>query len=164
MRGFTLIEVLVVIVIVAVLAAAITISIGTVGGSRQLQQESERFQALMNYACEQAELSGHDIGLSVAQNGYRFSRFEHEDWQPLKEPTLRPRLWLRGMKITLTRESGALDVTNDFPDKPQLVCFSSGELTPFQLNLALTDDDMNYYLIGEADGEVVLSNLKNHAD
>jgi hypothetical protein len=44
---------------------------------------------LVGYACEQAELSGRDIGLSLSRGGYRFSRSEHAEWQLLRDGELR---------------------------------------------------------------------------
>jgi len=77
--GFSLIEILVVIVILAVTAAAVTLAVGDVG-ERRLARDAERLQALLGYACEQAELSGRQIGLSLDRDGYRFSRADHADW------------------------------------------------------------------------------------
>ena len=63
--GFSLIEILVVTVILAVVAATVTLAIAGAGGERQLARDAERIGALVNYACEQAELSGRDIGISI---------------------------------------------------------------------------------------------------
>jgi len=156
--GFTLIEILVGMVIVAILATTITIAIGTSGGARQLQREAERFQALITYACEQAELSGQSIGISLTGEGYRFSQLERETWQPLTESILRKRTWLRGIQPKLSNDNGIIELTESFSEKPQLVCFSSGELTPFQLNLLLADSDVHYRLQGDIDGMVSLKN------
>lgn len=158
--GFTLIELLVVVVIVAVLAAALTLSIGSVGGARQLEHEAERLQALLSHACEQAEISGREIGLSFANDGYAFSRFEGDSWQPLKlgNEALRRRHW-NGITLSLQRNGTRVSVLKDLPDKPQLVCFSSGEITPFQLDLILGELDMRYRLSGQPDGTLTLAKV-----
>ena len=82
--GFTLIELLVVVVIIAVIAAALTLSIGGAAGERQLAHQAEQSQALIGYACEQAELTGRTIGLSFNTDGYRFSQLERDDWTPMR--------------------------------------------------------------------------------
>ena len=50
-----------------------------------------------------------------------------------------------------------LIATDDGPlaeQGPQIVCFSSGELSPFELTLALGDGDAKYALRGRIDGRI----------
>jgi general secretion pathway protein H len=162
-RGFTLIELLVAVVIVAVLAGVVTLAVGSIGGERRLAREAEQARALIGYACEQAELSGRSIGLSLNVRGYRFSRLAGADWQPIAADELRPRKWLDGTQARLRRDDNDVQIATDFPDKPQLACFSSGELTPFQLELRLADASRYYRLNAAADGGVALVAVDVHA-
>lgn len=160
--GFSLIEILVVIVILAVTAAAVTLAVGDVG-ERRLARDAERLQALLGYACEQAELSGRQIGLSLDRDGYRFSRADHADWLPERDGELRPRKWNVAADALLTRDGLRVDVGAQFPEKPQLVCFSSGEMTAFRLELALPDSTIGYRLDGRSDGDIVMSSVDGRA-
>jgi general secretion pathway protein H len=155
--GFTLIELLVVVVILAVLAGALTLAMGGLGGERQLEQQAQRTQALIGYACEQAELVGRDVGVSVDTQGYRFSRRNGADWLPLESDELRAREWLAGTQVALGSDGHAIVVGDDFPKKPQLVCFSSGEMTPFRMELRLADLAQGWRLDGKPDGSLALA-------
>ncbi|HET7064764.1 MAG TPA: prepilin-type N-terminal cleavage/methylation domain-containing protein [Rudaea sp.] len=157
--GFSLIEILVVTVILAVVAATVTLAVAGAGGERQLARDADRVAALVGYACEQAELSGRDIGVSLNRAGYRFSRSEHADWQLLREGELRPRKWGANPLVTLTRDGNRVGVGDEFPDKPQLACFSSGELTAFRLELSLPDAAALYRVEATQNGEVVTSSV-----
>lgn len=159
MRGFTLIEILVVMVILAILAATLTLAVASAGGERQLAREAERTQALITYACEQAELTGRETGISVATRGLEFSRLDHESWRIISGDELRPRAWAAAVSATLTRDGHRVAIDDRFPDKPQLVCFSSGELTPFRLELRLPDLQRYYGLDGQPDGAVTLASV-----
>lgn len=161
--GFTLIELLVVVVIVAVIAGALTLSIGGAGGERQLARQAEQAQALIGYACEQAELTGRNIGLSFANAGIRFSQLESADWVAIRTTELRQRSWLDGMSSKLTSDDHQVQIAAAYPDKPQLVCFSSGELTPFRLELALADLPIIYRLDGQPDGDVKITTVNTRA-
>jgi general secretion pathway protein H len=152
--GFSLIEILVVLVILAITVVAVTLAISGAGGERQLARDAERLRALVAYACEQAELGGREIGLSFASDGYRFSRGDHADWVPVSDGELRARKWSVNPRVLLTRAGHAVDVAAGFPDKPQLVCFASGELTAFRLDLALPDSTTHYRVEGLPDGSV----------
>jgi len=162
-HGFTLIEILVVVVILAVLAGAVTLAVGGVGGERQLARAAEQMRALVGFACEQAELTGRDIGVSMDTHGYRFTRRNRTEWLQADTEELRPRVWLAGTTAVLSRDGQPLQVTGEAPDKPQVVCFSSGELTPFRLELALADLPRRYRLQGAGDGSVELTVLESRA-
>ena len=151
--GFTLIEILVVIVILAVAAAMVTLAVSGVG-ERRLARDSERLRALIGYACEQAELEGRSIGISLSRSGYAFSRAEGGSWLPEREGTLRTRKWSVAPTAVLTRDGEPVAIGEAYPAKPQLVCFASGELTAFRLELGLPDSTSRRRIDGRGDGEL----------
>jgi general secretion pathway protein H len=162
-RGFTLMEILVVLVILAVLAGAVSLALAGAGGERTLAREAERAEALIAYACEQAELGGRTIGISVNQSGYRFSRTEQEVWVPYKDGELRTRHWPAPMNATLRRDETPVPLGDDFPDNPQALCYPSGELTPFRLELGWAEVERRYRLDAKADGALELAAIEAHA-
>jgi general secretion pathway protein H len=138
-RGFSLIELLVVVAIIGVLALAVTLSIGG-SSQRQLLREAERFQALIGQACGQAELSGREIGVIVGAGGYSFRMLGGTEWRDFPDDgPLRARRWIDGLRVDLSSEGRHVDLLATRDAAPQLVCFSSGELTPFALTLELGD-------------------------
>ncbi len=153
-RGFTLLEILIVVVILAVLTAIVTLAVGGACGERQLEREAERVRALIVYACEQAELTGREIGFNAVSDGYHFSRFENDVWLPIRDSELRPRKWPAQTVATLTRDGQTASDEKTPSDKPQLVCFNSGELTAFRLELAIPDIERRYRVDGHPDGTV----------
>ncbi len=156
-RGFSLLEILVVIVILAVVAGAVSIAVAGAGGERALTREAERAQALIEFACERAQLSGRDIGISLSRGSYRFSHLDGDVWLPYREETLRMRSWPAGFSVALMRDDQAVRLDEGFPERPQLLCYASGELTTFRLDLALPDLARRYRLDGQGDGQVLLS-------
>lgn len=85
-RGFTLLEVLVVLAIVGLAATFVTIGIDD---SRQEAREIERLRLALESAAELAEIRGTPVQVEFLPNGYRFSRFDSRGhWVTISEPPI----------------------------------------------------------------------------
>ena len=152
-RGNTLIELVVVIAIVAIVAGAALLAIGAFGGTRVVEREGNRVRELVRAACDRAVASGHDYGVHLGSVGYGFSVSAYQAWTPETAGDLRQRVLPDGVTLSASREGRPLELAKDAPSEPQLVCYASGELTPFELRVAL-DRDTAYVVTGEIDGRL----------
>lgn len=158
--GFSLIELLVVLVLVGVVMAAVTLSLGS-RPERLLENSARRLDALVRLACERAVLTGVDIGWRFEPEGWRFGFLRAQGWQVIGDDQgdeLRPRSWESGVEFALRRDGLSIDPAAD-PAQPQLVCLASGELTPFELELAHAGTGRRWRLRGAADGALDLEQI-----
>ncbi len=155
--GFTLIEILVVLAIVAVLALALTLAVAG-NTQRRLDDSAEQVRAHIGHACDQAQLSGREIGVTLDPSGYAFARLDGDRWHGLGgTDELRARRWPAGLRVTLERDGRVLALGGALARVPQLVCFSSGELTPFVLTLQLGEPPLRRRVLGTAQGTLELA-------
>lgn len=139
-RGFTLIELLVVMVVVGLLVALATVSIGGDSLRRDLDNEAEKLVLLMETASEQAILNNSELGLLFDEESYQFLIYQDDkrSWEPSPERTFRSREIPEWLSITTIIESEAPRLTADEDRvRPDIVFFSSGETTPFEVELVL---------------------------
>ncbi|MDX1499798.1 MAG: type II secretion system minor pseudopilin GspH [Woeseiaceae bacterium] len=153
-RGFSLIEILVVVFVVGVVASIALLSVGLAGDDRELETEARRFAALMERAQDEAVLQGREFGLEVMQNGYRFVEYDPfvSQWAELfGDDIFRQRslpdgtefeLFLEGQRIALEPEPAEFDDPDAEPAagpvasyEPHVFVFSSGETSPFELRI-----------------------------
>ena len=71
-KGFTLVEILVVVVIMAIVISLAVLTIGVTGRDSQLDEESRRIEGLLGLLHERALLEGRDFGLRIEPSAYEF--------------------------------------------------------------------------------------------
>ena len=161
-RGFTLIEVLVVVIIIGVVAGTATLAI-TGSGSRELENAARRAEVRIRLACERALFSGQDIGFSMREGALSFGYLLPDRWLRVKDTpdeALRERTLGDAIAVTVSRDGvPLLAETDDITSKPQFVCYSSGELTPFEFTLAREDVAEQWHLQARLDGELELDRV-----
>ena len=69
-KGFTLIEILVVLVIIAVIISLTVLTVSATGRDSQLDEESRRIEGLVGLLHERALLEGRDFGLRIEPAAY----------------------------------------------------------------------------------------------
>ena len=143
-RGFTLIEIMMVVVIIGIITATVIINFTGKSRDTELEKEAERINALFGYVREQAELQTRDYGFRVNEQNYSFVVFDimANQWRPAEEDDalrerefpegLEPRVIVEGRSIVLDVKKRETDV-KDF--SPQVLIFSNGDLSSFELSL-----------------------------
>jgi len=171
-RGFTLVELLVVVVIIGVvMVTGALLSLGATGHDSQLEQERDRLVALIGYVRDRAALQTVEYGLRCEQGGFRFVMYDTRKAQWLEDPlddSLRARSLPPGLALTLSIEDRAIVLPRPAdpsahgvpPDlTPQIMLFSSGELTSFRLTLARSGTGRSSTLTGTSAGKFVVGEI-----
>jgi general secretion pathway protein H len=139
-RGFTLLEILVVVVIIGVLATLAVLSIGNRSIEDRMANEARRLDELLLLAADEAVLQGAELGFVQTTEGYGFLVLKDGKWIPLEEGNpLRARALAPPMFLQLQIDGRRVKpVRLDDPKqelKPQVLLLSSGDATEFTLDL-----------------------------
>jgi type II secretion system protein H len=106
-RGFTLLEIMIVVVIIGILVTGALLSLGAIGKDSGLQQERDRLSALIAYGRERGAMLTLEYGIRCGQHGYRFVYYDNRlmRWTPESvDETLRARNLPSGLQLDLTIE------------------------------------------------------------
>lgn len=140
-RGFTLVEILVVVVIIGLMMIGVTIATGMAHGDRELETERDRILALSDHLRDQAMLQAREYGLRCYEGGYQFLYYDPRAgvWLDQGDDLLRPRKLPNGllMRLSVDGRDVILPAADVDPDElaPQILLYSSGELSLFELDL-----------------------------
>lgn len=111
-RGFTLLELVVVIFIIGIMTGFAVMSIG-LGQANETEREAERLKAILDLALEEAVLNGRDLGLIVNDDGYQFTEFVEGLWMPIEEDDLlHPRVLPEVIKLKLALDKEAVKISS----------------------------------------------------
>ena len=181
-RGFTLLELLVVILVIGLIMSFASLSVGQTGG-RVADEEGRRLAALIQLAEEESILRGEERVVELESNAYQFSLLGPAG-NPVamddgSESTFRARELPGGVTLTATlngeeakltahkaqpKDEAKIDADDEDKSKtekkerdrlegPAIMLLSSGEMTPFVLDVRAEDGSI-YRVTGDFNGKV----------
>lgn len=179
-RGFTLIEILVVIVIIGISVGVVVVNFSGDSNAEAARLEVMRLQQRLRFAHQQSVVRAEEYGIRFYTGGYRFLRFDqgNEDWiEPHNDRILKRYLLPSPLEIELYIEQVKTSIPDSFDDdpeprqtdsmlpsddllnqqdtlKPHVFLLSSAELTPaFELVVRVPGSDIKEQLNGLPQGE-----------
>lgn len=163
-KGFTLIEVMVVIALIGVIATMVQLNFAGKRPEDKLKEESLRFAGVFETAANYGMLNNIELGLFIKENSYQFLGYDGEKWSEFTDQAwlmmhelpegLTLKLALDDLPIeepilfdssAFTEQSNEYLSFDDIQAKkekqitPQVYILSGGDITPFSLTFKYND-------------------------
>jgi general secretion pathway protein H len=145
-KGFSLIELLIVIVILAIAASFTVLAFGDFGRTRDLQTVTQHIKNRFQLAEDEALLRPAILSADISDHKIEFSRYNPTShrWLALtNDPALQTLALGRHIQLNLNTPA-------------RIVFKPNGQMTPFQLNVSASGAQKQYRLTGAVDGHLSL--------
>ena len=163
-KGFTLLELLVVIVLLGIVSSFAMLSLNITGLESELDEEARKIHALIMLAKEDAIIQAQEVALKIDKQTYYFEYWDgdKEAWIAKTEKVFRQRKLHDGLTLRLESEAKKLFVKSNNNSKSKddiengtVYFLSSGEQSEFTIKIAIKDEPQVYYqLEGKLTGDV----------
>lgn len=155
-KGFTLLEILVVLVIISITFGFALMSFGDFGASRQAITSAEHFESYLKLLQQQALIEMQPLGVRISSNYYETYHFIPEmGWKPFPQNSFFNTQNFPSKVIVDFKGSSISNFKN-----PHIIIHPSGDLTPFVMNFGTSKKNQIIALIAKSNGE--LSQVKPH--
>ncbi|MDM4772240.1 type II secretion system minor pseudopilin GspH [Solimonas sp. SE-A11] len=162
LRGFTLLELLVVIVIIGVMLSFITLPFGGRSVDDRIEFEARRLDRTLRFALEEAEIKGVLIGFRYLPDRYEFLGMGQDGkWEPYQgggpfrvQPFAAPlglQLRVEDRVVPPAQDKEGDDEESE--PKPQILLLPSGEVTAFHLVVGADGSATRYTIESDALGK-----------
>ena len=162
-RGFTLMEMLVVLLIIGIVTAGVLLSLNLTGSDPALTTAGQRLLSLMRYARGQAELQTRDYGIVFDPQDYQFVVFSvrRNLWRAVREDdALRKRSLPSGVSLQVVVDGRQIKLADSAGGDsgaltPQVMLYASGDLSSFSITLERAGTGRGLVIEPNADGRIV---------
>lgn len=148
-KGFTLIEILVVLLIIGITLGFALLAFGDFGEKRRMVNQAEQFRHYVQLVQQQAIMENSTLAIRLSSHGYETLRWQtNGSWQAIHTPIFRPRLVSHHVLIRLrgTKLNHSALITIQ----------ASGDTSPFQVDFGTAKQASIVTVIGQPNGTISL--------
>ena len=146
--GFTLVEILVVLIIVSVMSGIVVTSLPSSFQNSDFDEESLRLKTVIELIREESLTRASEYGLNTDKDNYSFLVYNEieQNWTQLNTKPYAEHKLGYGILLKTTIEDNELILTDEEDEEssvsnaPRILLLSSGEMTPFEITIALGRD------------------------
>lgn len=164
-KGFTLLELLVVIVLLGIVTSLAVLSMGTSSTESIMEEEAKRLHALIKLVREESIIQAKEIAMEIDKQYYVFFEYKDKKWSPLANKIFHARSIPNNLEFKVNIEAQTEIFKKEKQELLRLYFLSSGEQTPFEIKINAQDVPRPYYLLeGKFNGELKLEYVGEYAN
>jgi general secretion pathway protein H len=148
-KGFTLIEILVVLIIIGITLGFALLAFGDFGSKRKMVVAAEEFVNFVKLIRHQAIVESSTLGITIERTSYQAFRYQFSGgWQPLPKRSI--------FRTHYFPKNSVISFRSGKQQTPSIIINSTGEMTPFTLYINSEKNIRYATIIGVHDGSIIL--------
>lgn len=149
--GFTLIEILVVLVIVGVITGVALLSAPAFLNYVDFNGESKRVRVLLEMLRDESVIEGLEFGFYPMEHSYSFYSFDEDAriWREIDQGSFKSYQLPESISLKLKMEKQVRSRAASDNANPPVFIFSSGDMTPFELEIKKSESLESRVLISD---------------
>ncbi len=141
-KGFTLLEILLVVLIIGIMTAVGTNIINSQSFERVILSQAQQFSSDLKFICEKAVLENQAFGIELHVSGYQVLRYQRPNWVLIEQQNqLQDN---DGVSIDLLLEGLSQKIQSETDIEaehlPHIICQSDGSFNAFELRFSAVDE------------------------
>ena len=150
-RGFTLVELLVVVFIIGITASIALLSFGDFGASRKTKISAEQFANYIKMIQHNAILEMNTMGIRLVKEGYEIYRLENDStWLPMpKNGPIHAQNFPKNVIVNLYSPQKTIA-------RPDIIIDSSGDISEFKMDFGTSSSLQQVSLSSLHNGELII--------
>jgi len=155
-RGFTLLEILVVVIIVVITVSAVIFSTTLSRGDNDLRLLGNDLSKLIHLIYQEAIFENRNYAISLNSNGFNLLEYNGEEWA-ISEQTFYRKISLgENQRSSLVVDNRDVAVVDPESAVPHILILSSGEMSSFEWQIVDENLDSQITLQGDLLGNVLM--------
>lgn len=155
-KGFTLIEIIVVIVVISVITSTILLNTRLNRPEAKLKNYAEAISDTLGILIQEAILEDINYAISVQPGSFVVLEYNGEDWLPSKDRFFQNRSQVTQYEDELEINEQLVAIEKKEKPDPHILVLSDGQMTPFVWDIKDREHDVQIRLTGSVLGKVVM--------
>ena len=155
-RGFTILEILVVVAVISIIASTILLSTSFSSPGEGLKKHAVTLSKTLHLLMQEAILQDRNYGVAITPGAYKILEFNGEKFLPSEDKFIKKlgRQYAFEDELTIDKDIVKIEKTDE--PQPQILILASGEMTVFQWDILDHDNDLRVRLNSDLLGKITM--------
>lgn len=155
-RGFTILEILVVVGVISVIASTILLNTNLSRPETEIKNHASTIGKTLQLLLQEAILEDKNYALSLVPDGYLILEYDGSEWLPSEDKYLLKLQKRHEFEDELIIDNSIISVEKTDKPLPHILMLASGEMSVFQWNIEDQENDLRIRINSSMLGKILI--------